>query len=113
MELALVPQIPIMLKQAEVNFPNETRRATDLCSNIYTFTFSIGQLLGPIYGGYLTGFVGYRTCCDSVGMILVVYSILFFIFGHVYSKPKDSLKNKTEILETVQTERKLESFYSH
>ena len=81
MELSLVPQMPIMYDQAELMFPDEARKASDLCSNIYSFTFSIGQFFGPIYGGYLTNYIGYRSCCDTVAVMLILYSIVFFVLA--------------------------------
>ena len=57
-----VLQIPIILERAEINFPLQSKLASDYCSNIYNIAFSIGMLLGPIYGGHMTELVGYRTC---------------------------------------------------
>ena len=61
MVFANVPQIPIMLKQAELKFPLQKHKASDLCSTIYFFMYSLGQLLGPVYSGYMTDLIGYRS----------------------------------------------------
>ena len=59
--LASVPQIPFMIKYAEIMFPFEKRKASDLCSAIIMFNRYLGMLLGPIYAGHVTEFVGYRS----------------------------------------------------
>ena len=60
MALAIVPQLPLWLKRAELKFPNQTREASDMLSSIYSATFSFGQFLGPVYGGYFNELIGYR-----------------------------------------------------
>ena len=55
-----VLQIPIMLERAEHKFPAQSRQASDYISNIFNAAFSLGMFFGPVYGGYMTEFVGYR-----------------------------------------------------
>jgi len=50
----------------------------DILSGVNECATSIGQALGPIYGAWVTGKIGYRHCCDSVSIICLVYSIVFF-----------------------------------
>ena len=57
-----ISQIPLMLERAKLRFPSQTLRASDYCSNIYNGVYSLGMFLGPIYGGFMTELVGYRTC---------------------------------------------------
>ena len=64
--------------------------------------YSFGQFVGPIYGGYATYLIGYRTCCDIVGVTMVLFSILFYILGHRYSP---SLKTKNSIARITTTNR--------
>ena len=60
MVLAIVPQLPLWLERAELKFPDQAREASDMLSSIYSATFSFGQFLGPVYGGYLKEILGYR-----------------------------------------------------
>ena len=69
--------------------------------------YSFGQLIGPIYGGYVTYLIGYRACCDIVGLMMVLFSILFYILGHCYSQSLFSESNMTNI---TTTNRKSGSF---
>ena len=60
MVLAIVPQLPLWLERAELKFPDQAREASDMLSSIYSATFSFGQFLGPVYGGYFKEILGYR-----------------------------------------------------
>ena len=60
--LCTIPQIPVMLGYAEIKFPSQSRQASDYCSNIYSVGYSLGMLIGPVYGGHMTELVGYRNC---------------------------------------------------
>ena len=58
----IVPPLPIMIQRIESKFGAESSAASDMSSIIYTFLFSLGQCLGPIYGGYMDDLVGFRNC---------------------------------------------------
>ena len=55
-----VPQVPIMMKIIEMKHRNQTKQISDMCSSLFITMISIGQALGPIYGGHMTKLVGYR-----------------------------------------------------
>ena len=88
MILCRVSQIPLMLDQSEKMFPIEMRKASDLCSSIYIINHCSGTLSGPIYGGYMNYLVGYRTSCDILAIILISYSLIFYIFTKNYDENK-------------------------
>jgi hypothetical protein len=50
----LVPSLPEMIKQGRVAFPNEADDVNDLASGIFNSGLGVGQILGPIFGSYLT-----------------------------------------------------------
>ena len=60
--LSIVPPLPIMIQRIESMFIIDSRDASDIASIIFTFIFSLGLFLGPIYGGYMDDLVGYRVC---------------------------------------------------
>ena len=62
MILCSVPQLSMMANHIETKYRSGAHQASDSSSNIYTFVYSAGQSLGPICGGVLNHFVGYRTC---------------------------------------------------
>ena len=97
MQLCTIPQIPIMLSQAEIMFPSETRKASDICSSIFTLNQKIGMLLGPLYGGYMNYLVGYRTTCDIVAIFLILYSILFYMLTRHYVQTRDDAQGRSDI----------------
>mmetsp|Transcript_33466 Transcript_33466/g.51392 ORF Transcript_33466/g.51392 Transcript_33466/m.51392 type:complete len:159 (+) Transcript_33466:508-984(+) len=39
----------------------------------------IGQIIGPMFGASVSAWVGFKTCCDIVGMICLLYSMLYYI----------------------------------
>ena len=61
MIFGVAPQTPLMLKQAEIKFPNQPLKASDLVSSVYTINDAFGLLLGPVYGGYSKYLFGFRT----------------------------------------------------
>ena len=57
----LIPQIPFMIKHSEMIYPSQSNKITDICTSIFSGLFAVGGFLGPIYGGYVSSIVGYRT----------------------------------------------------
>ena len=55
------------------------------------------MLLGPLYSGYMTYAVGFRTSCDIIAILLIAYSIIFFIFTREYTKSDDKDTSKADI----------------
>ena len=60
--------------------------------------------MGPIYGGYMEYLVGYRISCDIVAIVLVAFSVLFYIFTRNYVKVQNASK---ALLEKAKNSRSL------
>ena len=41
----------------------------------------LGQIIGPVFGAKVTEQYGFETCCDSVAIICLLFSIIYYIFG--------------------------------
>ena len=80
-----------------------------MLSSIYSATFSFGQFLGPVYGGYFKEILGYRNWCDLAALILIVYSIIYYALISYFTKPivkemenLDEKSKKTNISTTFE-----------
>ena len=93
-----VPQLPIMLKCLESKYPTQAHIASDYCSSIYNAVFSLGMFLGPVYGGHVTELVGFRTWWDVMAVILIIYSIIFYLLNLI--KSRNEMKNSTRFNDT-------------
>ena len=76
------------IKKIELNI--DELMANDISSSIYNLTFAIGDFCGPIIGGFLSTHFGFKNCCLFVSLIILCYSIFFFIYfkKHIYSDIK-------------------------
>ena len=99
--IVVVLQIPIMTKRAEWKYPSQTRRVSDMWCSIFSGTFSLGLLIGPIYGGYVNDLVGYRNLCDISATILVLYSLIFYAFYKLTEKSDE----KSDDLQETQLKK--------
>jgi len=49
----------------------------------------IGQISGPLYGSFMVKHYNFRICCDVLGIICLVFSIIYYFGG----KGREALKN--------------------
>jgi hypothetical protein len=38
-----------------------------------------GQMIAPLYGSYMTDYYGFRFTADTVGLMLIIYSVLYYL----------------------------------
>lgn len=53
----------------------------DMASGLYTTFYSIGQILAPTIGGFLYDSIGFRSTCDIMALLCLVFSGVFFFFN--------------------------------
>lgn len=41
----------------------------------------IGQVLGPLYGSYVTDKLKYEGCCDTIALQSLIFGVLYFILA--------------------------------
>ena len=68
--------LPAMINKASERYPNQKNEVTDVSSGIFSWMLGLGQMIGPIYGSYVTDGFGFRSCSDSVGVIMIAYSLI-------------------------------------
>ena len=92
--LGFVPCIPEVIEsvQAKHNVSKTNNHLNDKASAIFNFYYSLGGMLGPIIGGYLGTYFGYRETSDIVGIYCLIFALLFGIFN---TKREDFFLNRS------------------
>lgn len=65
--------------------PLHSEKLSDILSGLYNAGFSLGVILGPFAGDYLTLFFGYRLQADIMGFFGVGYGILHMVVVYLPS----------------------------
>ena len=50
-------------------------------SGIFNMFLGLGQIIGPMYGATMFEKHGFKTTCDTVAIICLSYSILYYMIG--------------------------------
>ena len=90
----MVPVIPEMINSASTFYPDQIIEITDISAGVFNSGLGIGQVIGPIFGSYMTKMFDFRNWCDMIGVILLTYSVIYFIFGDGFSLLKAMWKEK-------------------
>jgi len=59
----------------------------------------IGQVLGPLYGSYVTEKLKYEGCCDTVALQALIIGLLYFILADGIGSLKETkikIANRTD-----------------
>lgn len=79
----LVPCLPEMIESVLPFYPpNAECEINNLSSGIFNMFLGIGQILGPMLGAELTRAYGFRSCCDIMAVICLIYSIMYYLFAN-------------------------------
>ena len=81
----LITCLPAMINDAVEGYPKQKNEVTDMSSGIFNSMLGIGQMLGPIYGSNITNVFNFRIWADSVGVVNVIYGIVFLIVWKSWS----------------------------
>ena len=77
----MVPVIPEMITAASVHYPGRIIEVTDVSAGVFNSGLGLGQVLGPIFGSYVTQAIDFRNCSDLVGLLLIGYVVIYFLLG--------------------------------
>eukprot|EP00344_Euplotes_crassus_P004222 CAMPEP_0196996980 /NCGR_PEP_ID=MMETSP1380-20130617/2738_1 /TAXON_ID=5936 /ORGANISM="Euplotes crassus, Strain CT5" /LENGTH=358 /DNA_ID=CAMNT_0042413105 /DNA_START=379 /DNA_END=1455 /DNA_ORIENTATION=+ len=101
----MVPVIPEMINSGSKYYPGKIIEVTDISAGVFNSGLGIGQVVGPIFGSYVTQATDFRTCSDIVGYILFTYSILYFLLGDGLVLLKTACKEvkKKEVIDVVRS----------
>jgi hypothetical protein len=84
----LIPSLPAMIEEGNKLFPNQNSEVTNMSSGAFNSIIMSGTGISVIYGSYITKEFGFRNCADSVGIITIAYSLLYFTLIIVFNKNK-------------------------
>ena len=78
----LEPCLPEMIESVLPLYPdNCEQQINDLSSGMFNMFLGIGQIAGPLFGASLTQAYGFGYTCDTVSLICLLFSILYYILG--------------------------------
>lgn len=78
----LIPTLPEMIESVLPYYPESAdAQINDLSSGIFNMFLGIGQVIGPLFGSYVTSHYGFRYCSDLVSVIRLVFAIMYYMFG--------------------------------
>ncbi len=87
----LVPLFPMMMAVIKDNFSSRTTTANDLASGLYTASFGVGTIIGPLLGAYLDWLFGFSMTTDILAsfciLMLAVLLILYAMDKHRNTSP--------------------------
>jgi dipeptide/tripeptide permease len=72
----------------------------DSLSSLFNIAFNIGEIIGPVFAGFATSWIGYNSACTVVGLVCFFYAIIYgFGSGLVTDKrkPYKIIQNSFEI----------------
>ncbi len=101
----MVPVIPEMINAGSKYYPSKIIELTDISAGVFNSGLGIGQVVGPIFGSYVTQATDFRTCTDIVGFILFTYAIVYFLFGEGFVLIRTFCKEakRKEIIDIVRS----------
>ena len=70
-----------MIDSVIEKYPDDEILVNDLSSAIFNCFLGIGQISGPLYGSFMTGYFNFRVTCDYVAVLCLVFSLIYFFFG--------------------------------
>ena len=76
----LIPSLPEMIECQLSRYPPSVHtQINDISSGMFNMFLGIGQISGPLFGAIVTEYYGFQNCCDSVSIICLTFSILYYI----------------------------------
>ena len=87
------------------NIDNDLDELTvnDITSSIHYFTNNISDFFGPIIGGLLSSYFGFKNCCIIISFEILFYCIFYLIYFHKYIL--EDLKKHNNVIIEKKTEK--------
>ena len=80
--IPVIPDLVATLKLQYSDYPDEI--ISDIGSTIYNNSIAFGYIIGPAVGGSLVDIFGFKTVNFFMGILILVYAIIYFLFGVNY-----------------------------
>jgi MFS family permease len=90
----MVPAIPEMISAASEVYPRRVIEITDVSAGVFNCLLGTGQVIAPIFGSSLTKMSDFRRCSEVLGVLLFIYSVIYFLFGGGFGLLKSGCKEK-------------------
>ena len=87
----VITWLPEMIKDAVEGNPDKQLEVTDISSGVFNWMLGSGQMLGPIYGSFISNAFNFRLLADSVAWSLIWFSLAYFAVWNGYQ----ALKNQS------------------
>ena len=59
----------------------ESETLNDKCSGLFNSFISLGSMVGPLIGGCLTDYIGYRATNDAMALFVGGYALIYLFFN--------------------------------
>jgi len=66
----------------------------DKISGIWNSMVGMGSVFGPIMSGVIVSFAGFRSMCDILALVILVYGVIFFKYSNALAAFKELLTKK-------------------
>ena len=86
----IIPSLPEMVESQISRFPGQERQVNDLCSGLFNAFLGFGQGFAPIFGGFLYERVGWRLTSDVIGILCIVFALMYFCLAGGISAVKET-----------------------
>ena len=78
----LIIPLPLMIEAVVSRYPKQKYESSDISSGVFNSMLGLGQMVAPLYGSYMTDYCGFRFTSDTVGVMLIVYSLSYYWLWH-------------------------------
>ena len=72
------------IREAEAQFPGQSKKVSDLVSGIHNSGIAVGALASPLVGSMLFEAVGFKWACDVVALALLAFAAIHLLFCDVF-----------------------------
>lgn len=84
---SFIPVVPELINILDEKYPHQRGEVNaDISSALYSSSFALGSLLGPIIGGFLVNIHGFPRGASYLGIIFMLISIIYFLVEIVFHK---------------------------
>ena len=76
----IIPSMPEIIEAGEEELAYPSEILTDMASGLFNMNFAVGEVLGPLIGNQLYVTYGMGMTGDVIGMGVICFAIVYFVF---------------------------------
>jgi dipeptide/tripeptide permease len=69
----------------------------DSLSSLFNMAFNMGEIIGPIFTGFATSWIGYNSACTVVGSFCFTYAIIYAFGSGLLGDKRRPLDDKQQL----------------